>query len=129
MIRRHLALLVIAIAGAASCGDDATGPRAGTLEVRLTTPNAGVDGAILFVVTGPDAPVAVIAPAGLRVFTDRLGTTTEMAVTGALPAGAIARIQVEDVGRVGEYAAAIQQVAAADYTLRPLGGYALTVAR
>jgi hypothetical protein len=49
-------------------------------------------------------------------------------VTGTLPAGTIARIQVEDVGRAGEYTAVIQQVAAADYTLRPLPG-TLTVAR
>ena len=45
------------------------------------------------------------------------------------PAGPIARLQVEDVGRAGEYAAVIRQVAAADYTLRPLAGYSLTVAR
>ena len=44
-------------------------------------------------------------------------------------AASTARIQVEDVGRVGEYAAAILLVAAADYALRPLGGYALTVVR
>lgn len=122
-------LLAIAVAGALSCGDDATGPRAGTLEVRLATPNAGADAAILFTVAGPVAPTAVSAPAGLRVFADSLGAVTTFAVTGTLPAGPIARLQVEDVGRVGEYAAAIQQVAAADHTLRPLAGYSLTVAR
>ena len=122
-------LVLVLVLGALSCGDDGTGPRAGTLEIRLGTPNAGADGAILFTVTGPAAPASVSASSGLRVFNDSLGTTTTFAVTGTLPAGPIARIQVEDVGRAGEYAAAIRQVAAADYTLRPLAGYSLTVAR
>ena len=131
---RHARLLLAVLApvvvlGTLSCGDDGTGPRAGTLEIRLGTPNAGADGAILLTVTGPAAPVGVSAPGGLRVFTDSLGTITTFAVTGTLPAGAIARLQVEDVGRAGEYAAVIRQVAAADYTLRPLAGYSLTVAR
>lgn len=131
---RHARLLLAVLApvvvlGTLSCGDDGTGPRAGTLEIRLGTPNAGADGAILLTVTGPVAPAGVSAPGGLRVFTDSLGTTTTFAVTGTLPAGAIARLQVEDVGRAGEYAAVIRQVAAADYTLRPLAGYSLTVAR
>ena len=50
-------------------------------------------------------------------------------MTGSLPAGVIARLQVADVGQVGAYGASIQQVAAPDYSLRPLAGYALTVAR
>jgi hypothetical protein len=129
MSRQARLLLAIAVAGALSCGDDATGPRAGTLDVRLATPHAGADGAILFTVTGPVAPIGVSAPGGLRVFSDAPGTTTTLAVTGTLSATTIARIQVEDVGRAGEYAAVIQQVAAADYTLRPLAGYSLTVAR
>ena len=122
-------LVALVIAGAPSCGDDVTGPRAGLLDIRLVTPNAGADGAILFTVAGPAAPAGASAPSGLRVFYDSLRATTTFAVTGALPAGTVARIQVEDVGRVGQYAVVIQQVAAADYTLRPLAGYALTVAR
>ena len=122
-------LLALVLAGALSCGDDATGPRAGVLEIRLATPNAGADGAILFTVVGPAAPSSASAPAGLRVFYDSLRATTTFAVTGALPVGPIVRIEVEDVGRAGQYAAVIQQVAAADYTLRAPTGYSLTIAR
>jgi hypothetical protein len=129
MSRVRVVLLAMAVAGSLSCGDDGTGPRAGTLTIRLATPNAGADGAILFTVASPTAPVAATAPAGLRIFYDSLGATTIFAVTGTLPAGVIAHIQVEDVGRAGEYSAAIQQVAAADYALRALPEYSLTVAR
>jgi hypothetical protein len=121
-------LFAAMIAGALSCGDG-TGSRAGMLEILLATPNAGADGAILFTVTGPAAPAAASAPTGLRVFHDSLGVVTTLAVTGTLPAGIIARILVDDVGRAGEYTAVVQQVAAADYTLRPLAGYSLTVVR
>ena len=128
--RMRLAVLVLVqVLGVLACGDDGTGPRAGTLAIRLGTPHAGADGAILFTVAGPVAPAGASAPTGLRVFYDSLGATTTFAVTGTLPAGTIARIQVEDVGRAGEYAAVIQQVAAADYTMRQLAGYTLTVAR
>lgn len=129
MSRVRVVLLAMAVAGALSCGDDGTGPRAGTLAVHLATPHAGADGAILFTVASPTAPAAASAPAGLRIFYDSLGATTTFAVTGTLPAGIIAHIQVEDVSRAGEYSAAIQQVAAADYSLRALTGYSLTVAR
>ena len=122
-------LVLVLVLGALSCGDDGTGPRAGTLEIRLGTPNAGADGAVLFAVTGPTTPLGVSPPSGLRAFADSLGTTTIVAVTGTLPAGPIALVQVEDVGRAGEYAAVIRQVAASDYALRPLAGYSLTVAR
>ncbi|HXV91095.1 MAG TPA: hypothetical protein VD707_06970 [Gemmatimonadales bacterium] len=129
MTRAPRMLLAAVIAGALSCGDEGTGSRAGMLEILLATPNAGADGAILFTVVGPAAPAAASAPTGLRVFHDSLGTVTTFAVTGTLPAGTIARILVDDPGRAGEYTAVVQQVAAADYTLRPLAGYTLTVAR
>lgn len=131
-LRLRLALVtaLVAIAGP-SCGDDGpTGPVAGMLAVRLTTPQAGTDGAVLFTVAGPAAIISATAPAGLRVFHDGFGaTTTTFVVTGDLPAGPILTIGVSDVRQVTQYGAAIQQVAAADYTLRALGGYALTVAR
>jgi hypothetical protein len=73
MRRARRAGLALALAGALSCGGDATGPRAGTLEIRLTTVNAPADRAILFTVAGPAAPVAASAPAGLRIFFDSLG--------------------------------------------------------
>lgn len=129
MRRARRAGLALALAGALSCGGDATGPRAGTLEIRLTTVNAPADRAILFTVAGPAAPVAASAPAGLRIFFDSLGATTTFVVTGNLPAGAIASLEVEDVTQAAAYAATILQIARGDYVLRPLGGYALTVTR
>ena len=129
MSGRRRTLLAFALTAALSCGDDPTGPKPGTLEVRLSTPNAGLDGAILFTVSGPAAPTTVAPAAGLRVFYDSLAATTTFAVTGTLRTGALVRIEVEDVGRVGAYHATIQQVAASDYALRPLAGYSLTVAR
>ena len=122
------AALAVAALGPA-CGEP-TGPRAGTLAVTLATPNAGQDGAILFTVTGPAALTASAAPAGLRVFHESFGTTsTTFIVTGTLDGGTILRIGVEDLRAVGQYAVVIQQVSAADYALRPLTGYSLTVAR
>jgi hypothetical protein len=129
MRRGRRLVLALALVGAVACGDSATGPSAGTLEIRLATPAAGTDGAVLFTVIGPAAPLSASAPVGMRVFFDALGATTTFVVTGPLPAGAIARIEVPDVRRAGEYAAAILQVAGSDYALRPLSGYSLTVAR
>jgi hypothetical protein len=97
--------------------------------VRLATPNAGLDGGILFTVAGPTPPAAATAAAGLRVFYDSLGAMTAFAVTGPVPAGVLVRLEVQDVGRAGAYSATVQQVAAGDYTLRPLAGYSLTVSR
>lgn len=121
--------LTLALAAAVSCGGDATGPRSGVLQIRLASPNQGSDAAILFTLTGPAPPTSATAPAGLRVFHERLSAVTKFAVTGPLPAGTILTVAVEDVGRLGQYAAAIQQVAADDFALQPLSGYSLTVTR
>ncbi len=113
-----------------SCRDDTTGPVAGTLTVRLTTPGAGPDGAIMLTIAGPAAITSATAPSGLRVFHPGFGATaTSFAVTGTLAAGPILTVSVPDVNQVAQYAAAIQQVAGTDYQLRALAGYALTVER
>jgi hypothetical protein len=121
--------VALALGGALACGGDATGPRPGALEIRLATPTPDADGAILFTVAGPAAPLAASASPGLRIFYTSLQGTTTFAVTGTLAAGVIARIEVADVGPVGAYVATIQQVARSDYALRTLTGYALTVTR
>ncbi|HEX4627962.1 MAG TPA: hypothetical protein VH137_04150, partial [Gemmatimonadales bacterium] len=99
-------------------------------------PNPGADGAILLVVKspmtvlGPSVPTSVSAASGLRVFSlTPLAATSRFAVTGPLPNGAILTIGVPDVSRVSQYSVAIQDVAANDYTLRPLAGYSLTIAK
>jgi len=113
-----------------SCGDGTTGPVAGTLTVRLSTPSAGPDGAIMLTIVGPVAITSAEAPSGLRVFHNGFGTNaTSVAVTGTLPTGPILTIGVTDISQAAQYTAVIQQVAAADHQLRALAGYALTIER
>jgi hypothetical protein len=133
MTRRVLALFsIVALAGITACERGPSGPVAGTLKVKLTMPaaNSGLDGAILFTITGPAAPgVTAAGASGLRVFHEALAPTTRYAVTGTLTAGAtIMTISVDDVGE--DYTATIQQVAqTSGYQLRTLTGYALAVTR
>ena len=129
IVRGALCAGMLALMGGLSC-NDGTGPVAGSLKIELTTPNSGADGAIVVFVTGPVAPLSAAAPAGLRAFYDSLGITAKLAVTGTLSAGTILTIGVDDVNRVAEYTATVQQVAATGYQLRPsLAGYALAVTK
>ena len=120
--------LAATLAAAASCSD--AGPVAGVLTLSLTTPNAGADGAILFSVTGPQPLASVTAGPGLRVFLQPSSTVTRCAVTGPLTNGTVVTIGVADVRQVAQYVATIQGVAAsADFQLRALTGYSLTVSK
>ncbi len=122
-------LVALALLGAGSCGSGTTGPVAGQLTVSLVTPNPNADGAILLSVTGPVALTSATAATGLRVFGQPLATTTRFAVTGTLTTGAVLSIGVADVNQVAQYKASVQAVAAADFSLRSLSGYSLTVAK
>jgi len=105
-----------------------TGPTAGVLQVSLTTPNSGADGAILITISGPAALTSASPPAGLRLFSEPpLATANRFVLTGTLVTGTILTIGVADVGQVRSYTATVVQVAAATYLLRPLGGYTLRV--
>ena len=122
-------LAAILVAAGGSCSGS-SGPVAGILTVSLRTPNPGADGAILFTVRGPQAITSVTAGTGLRVFSQPLSTVTKVALTGPLTSGAILTIGVADVGQATQYHATIQVAAAsADFQLRPLAGYSLTVSR
>jgi hypothetical protein len=113
------------------CGDRPTGPEPGTLRVTLTMPTAnnGLDGAILFRVSGPEVPTAAAAGATFEMFRQPLTTVTTFAVTGTLASGAeIVTLEVPDVRQ--SYTGTIVQVAATDYQLRgSLAGYGLSVVR
>jgi hypothetical protein len=127
--RRSLATGVAALLLA--CTGDGTGPVAGTLKVNLTTPNSGLDGAAVIVLSGPVAPVNMSSAAGLTVWgapvTSAIG---KVALTGTLSTGTILTLTVEDVNKVQQYSATLQQVAAAsDYRLRQLAGYSLSVTK
>jgi hypothetical protein len=124
------ALAVLMIAGL-SCGDS-TGARPGTLSVRLTTQNSGLDSAMVLTITGPAPLTSATAGAGLREFHQAFtANSTPFALTGQLNQGAIIlTIGVQDVGAVSQYSGTIQGVAQSNYQLRVLpGGYAVAITR
>jgi hypothetical protein len=128
-----VALLAGVIAVGLSCGGkDMTVSGPGDLKVRLTSPNSGLDSAIVFTITGPAALTSAVPGAGLRLFQQPLGgTSTRFALTGRLTTGAtILTISVQDLGALSQYSGAITGVAMPNYTLRTLpGGYALALTR
>jgi hypothetical protein len=134
-MRRIVGVTALAaiVAVGLSCGGDGTGPVAGTLNVRLTSPNSGADSAIVLTITGPAFLTSATPGAGLRLFAQPLGNaTTRFALTGRLTtATTILTIGVADVNAVGQYSATIQGVAQGNYVLRvlPDSRYALTVIR
>ena len=127
------ALLAGVIAVGISCGGKeptVSGP--GELKVRLTSPNSGLDSAIVFTISGPAALTSAVPGAGLRLFQQPLsGTTTRFALIGQLTTGAtILTIGVQDLGELSQYSGAITGVAVPNYALRVLpGGYALALTR
>ena len=131
-LRRTIAAAAVTLLIA--CGGDGTGPTAGTLRVNLTTPNSGLDGAVMLLLTSPVAPGAVTPAAGLALWGAPVtSTTATIALTGTLSAGTILSLQVDDTRQVAQYSATLVQVAisSAPFTLRPplLTGYSLTVTK
>lgn len=115
-----------------SCGGDPMMSGPGELKVRLTSPNSGLDSAIVFTITGPAALTSAVPGAGLRLFQQALGgTSTRFALIGQLNTGAvILTIGVQDISELSQYTGSITGVALPNYNLRPLpGGYALAVMR
>ena len=114
---------------AAACSKDATGgdKLAGTLTVRLTTPNAD-DGAMTFRVSGGPIDSALAVNQSLRLFTRADGATVVGVVVGALAEGAVITLHVPDVGEAARYSATVLEVADRQDALRgSLTGYALMV--
>ena len=69
-MKRLLGFVMVAalmIAGL-SCGNDATASGQGTLKVRLTSPNSGLDSAVVVTISGPAALTSATAGTGLRLF-------------------------------------------------------------
>ena len=132
---RRAALVTLVLAGAVACLDSSE-PVAGTLKVVLTKP-AGADGAIMFTVAGPSAPVTPGAGAGLVLwgapFAGR--AAVKVLLTGALNTGqTILTFAVNDANKASQYSATILQVAADDGTFAqrnvgPFSGYALQVTK
>lgn len=123
----------VLLLGALLSACDANGPDKpvpGDLVVSLDTPG-GADRALLLTVTGPAAPTAVVGAAPAYVVHARTqGTTTRVAVFGALADGALLRVTVPDVRQADRYTATLVESAdAANVPRAGVAGYALTIAR
>ena len=87
---------------------------------------------ILVLLAGPAAPTSLSAGPGLTLWQLPINgqTTNSVALTGTLVNGPILIIGVEDVNKVGDYGAVIQDVAAnGTYALRNKSSYSVTVAK
>lgn len=127
---KTIAVLLAALL-AAGCANDATGGdrQAGTLTLRLDTPNAD-DGAMTFQVSGGVIDSARAVNQSLRVFTRAEGGTVVGVVVGTLSGGAVITLHVPDVGAAAGYSATVLEVADRQDALRAsLAGYALTVSQ
>ncbi len=116
----------------ACAGTTTTGPVAGMLKVNLVDPGSQ-DGAVLLVLSAPAPPVSVAAGTGLTLWGGPVTTANAtLVLTGTVSTGTILTLQVDDINKVAQYRATLQQVAsAADRSLRPppLTGYSLTVTK
>ena len=120
------------LATSVACSKDNTGPVAGILKIKVaTTPNSGLDGAVLLSLTGPVIPTGAAAQTGFRLFGTPTATTNTYAVTGTLSSGSILfTINVPDINKVSQYSASVLQVAASsNFALRSTSGYALSVTK
>jgi hypothetical protein len=127
-----LALFAMIVVAGLSCGGDSVASGPGVLKVRLTSPNSGLDSAIVLTITGPAPLTSGTGGTGLRLFQQALGgTSTEFALVGQLTNGAtILTIGVKDIHALSQYSGTIQGVATPSFQLRVLpGGYALALIR
>jgi hypothetical protein len=114
-----------------ACSHSPTGPQAGTLFIKLQSPNSGADGAILVTLSSPALVTNVAATGGDTLWTTDYSTTnSRLLLTGPISSGVIAKFDVEDVNLAGEYLVTINQVASSsDYSLRSLSQYVAFVSR
>lgn len=130
MTRGRRVALVASVGLLLACGT--TGPVAGTLTVHLASPNNGQDGAVLLALSAPAPPVSVSAGPGLTLWGGPVTTVTaRLILTGNVTSGTMLTLQVQDVGKVGQYAVTLQQVASSStFQLRAsLTGYSVTVTK
>ena len=102
-----------------------TGPVAGALDVRLSSPHQD-DGAVLVLVYG--GPVDSIQSAGYPVYSARVADTVKLIVTGDLGSGAVARVHIPDQRQAYRYGARLEQVAVRrSYAQHDPAGYAIAL--
>ncbi len=124
------ALLATSVGLLLACGGT-TGPVAGTLKVNLASPNNGVDGAVLLVLSAPVPPVSVSAGAGLTLWGGPVTTANAtLVLTGNVTTGTLLTLQVDDINKVRQYTVTLQQVAqTSGYQLESLARYSVTVTK
>ncbi|HEX4634434.1 MAG TPA: hypothetical protein VH163_11390 [Gemmatimonadales bacterium] len=131
MTRLPLRLVLAAVVAMIACSKSPTGPQPGTLSVHLQSPNSGLDGAILFTLTGPNPVTNVVAGTGDTLWsTDFSGNTSKILLTGTIRSGVILSFGVPDVNVSDQYIVSINQAASSsDYSLRSLVSYVPLVAK
>ena len=125
MTRLSSRLALAAVVAMLACSKSPTGPQAGTLSIQLQSPNSGLDGAMIFTLTGPNPVTNVVAAAGDTLWsTDFSGNTSRVLLTGSIRSGVILTFDVPDVNVPDQYNVTINQVASSsDYSLRSLVSY------
>lgn len=133
MKRALLAAVAVGTILCAGCRGGETGPVAGDLIVRLTTPS-NTDRAILFQLVGKLTAVRPASGSNYRVFSAAMiGDTVRIAVVAprnsAIGAGELVRFSVPDTRKVGSYTVTVTDVAGADYSIANPGQYSLVIVR
>ena len=125
MTRLSSRLALAAVVAVLACSKSPTAPQAGTLSIQLQSPNSGLDGAMIFTLTGPNPVTNVVAAAGDTLWsTDFSGNTSRVLLTGSIRSGVILTFDVPDVNVPDQYNVTINQVASSsDYSLRSLVSY------
>jgi hypothetical protein len=120
-----LALLGVGLA----CGGSSTGPKAGTATVSLVTPNAD-DGAVLLTLTGPGLANAQSASSAYHVYWRAVSASEVRAiVVGDLTAGAVLTVNIDDVGKIGQYGGTVVEAASrSDVVRSSTAGYGVKFA-
>ena len=124
---RVVVSLGILVAGLGCGGDNATGPKAGTATVSLTTPN-GDDGIVLLTLTGPGMSNIQSASSSYKVYW-RVESPGEVRaiVVGNLASGAVLTASVDDVGKIGQYGGTVVEAASRTDVVRgSTTGYGVT---
>lgn len=99
-----------------ACGDNPVvpKPRAGSVTVSLTTPNAD-DGVVLLALFGPGFTNLKPASASYRVYSLAASPTEiRILVVGDLSTGALLSLDIDDPARIAEYHGTVIQAASRD---------------
>jgi hypothetical protein len=128
MRHRHLTALTLGLALLGqSCKE---GPKAGELQVDLTTPNSD-DGAVQFTAIAAATFTlsgATAACSGCKLFVVKVSDSQyKGVVTGNIGAGALLRLGVSDTRKPANYSIVINAVSSRTFVIRSASGYSATL--